>query len=137
MQNETYVTGTIRKHRKHFPVEMKALRLDKGYAAFYQHEDMVVVKYRAKKDRSNGKPEEVYVLSTACPPVMGHTNKRDKDGNIITKPTCTISYNYNMGGVYMMDQQLDAIDVLRKSYKWYKKLFLRLMMQCNLSAHKL
>ena len=42
-----------------------------------------------------------------------------------------------MGGVDMMDQQLDAIDVLRKSYKWYKKLFLRLVMQCSLSAHKL
>ena len=28
-----------------------------------------------------------------------------------------------MGGVYMVDQQLDAIDVLRKSYKWYKKNF--------------
>ena len=27
-----------------------------------------------------------------------------------------------MGGVDMMDQQLDAIGVLRKSYKWYKKL---------------
>ena len=37
----------------------------------------------------------------------------------------------------MMDQQLDDIDVLRKSYKWYKKLFLRLVMQCSLSAHKL
>ena len=36
----------------------------------------------------------------------------------------------------MMDQQLDAIDVLRKSYKWYKKLFLRLVIQCSLSAHK-
>ena len=34
MQNGTYVTGTIREHRKHFPVEMKALRLEKGDAAF-------------------------------------------------------------------------------------------------------
>ena len=42
-----------------------------------------------------------------------------------------------MGGIDMMDQQLDAIDVLKKSYKWYKKLFLRLVMQCSLSAHKL
>ena len=37
----------------------------------------------------------------------------------------------------MMDQQLDVIDVLRKSYKWYKKLFLRLVMQHSLSAYKL
>ena len=36
-----------------------------------------------------------------------------------------------------MDQQLDGIDVLRKSYKWDKKLFLRLVRQCTLSAHKL
>ena len=77
------------------------------------------------------------VLSIANAPAVGHTNKRDKDGNIITKPTCIISYNHNMDGVDMMDQQLDAIDVLRKSYKWYKKLFLRLVMQCSLSAHKL
>ena len=28
MQNGTYVTGTIREHRKHFPVEMKVLRLE-------------------------------------------------------------------------------------------------------------
>ena len=37
----------------------------------------------------------------------------------------------------MADQQLDAIDVLRKSYKWYKKLLLRLVMQCVLASHKL
>ena len=105
IQNWTYVTGTIREHRKHFLVKMKTLRLEKGDAAFYQHEDVVVAKYRAKKDRSNGKPKEVYVLSTANAPAMKHTNKRDIDGNIITKPICIISYNHNMGGVDMMDQQ--------------------------------
>ena len=62
MQNGTYVTGTIREHKKHFPVEMKALRLEKGDAAFYLQENMVVTKYRAKKDRSNGKPKKVNVL---------------------------------------------------------------------------
>ena len=91
-QNGTYVTRTIREHRKHFPVEMKTLRLEKGDAAFYQHEDVVVAKYTAKKNRTNGKPKEVYVLSTAHAPAMGHTNKRDKEGNTITKPTCIISY---------------------------------------------
>ena len=70
--------------------------------------------YRAKKDRSNGMPKEVYVLSTAHAPAIGYANERDKDGNITTKPTCIISYNHNMGGVDMMDQQLDAIDVPRK-----------------------
>ena len=137
LQNSTHITGTIRDTRKHFPVELKTMKLQKGEAAFYQHNGLVVVKYRAMKDRAAGKPKEVYVLSTAHAPAMGHTNKRDKDGNVIQKPTCINAYNHSMGGVDLMDQQLDGIDVLRKSYKWYKKLFLRLVMQCALSAHKL
>ena len=89
---------------------------------------MDVASTEQRKTDQNGKPKEVYVLSAAHAPAMRHTKKRDKDGNIITKPTCIISYNCNMGGVDMMDQQLDAVDVLRKSYTWYKKLFLRLVM---------
>ncbi|XP_033115345.1 uncharacterized protein LOC117115596 [Anneissia japonica] len=42
-----------------------------------------------------------------------------------------------MGGVDMVDQQLHSVSVVRKTYKWYKKIALRLFMQCVLSAHKL
>ena len=137
LQNGTHVTGTIRESRKQFPVELKTLGLEKGEAAFYQRTGIVIVKYRARKDKANGKPKVVYVLSTAHAPVMGNTNRRDRDGNVIQKPTCINSYNHNMGGVDLMDQQLDGIEALRKSYKWYKKLFVRLVMQCAWSAHKL
>ena len=78
----------------------------------------------------------VYIPSTAHESAMGHT-KRDKDGNVIQKPTCINASNHSTGEVDLMDQQLDCIDVLRKSYKWYKKLFLRLVMQFALSANKL
>ena len=118
LQNGTLITGTIGDTQEHFPVELKTMKLPKGEAAFYQHNGLVVVKDRAMKGRAAGKPKEVYVLSTAHAPAMGLTNKRDKDGNIIQKH----------GRVDVMDQQLDGIDVLRKSYKWYKKLFLRLLM---------
>ena len=91
----------------------------------------MIAKYRALKHRASGKLKRVCVLSTAHTPAMGNTNKRDREGNIVQKPTCIISNNH------MMDQQLDGIDVLRKSYKWYKKLFMRLVMQCALSSHKL
>ena len=61
---------------KHFPVEIKALRLGKGDAAFYQHEDVVVANYRAKKNRMEWKAKGgLCVLSTAHAPAMGHTNK--------------------------------------------------------------
>ena len=137
LEHGTHVTGTIRDSRKHFPTELKSLCLEKGSAAFYQHYDLVITKYRAKKDRSSGRQKIVHVLSRAHPPSMGQTRKRDKDCNVVQKPTCIISYNHNISGVDMMDQQLEGIDALRKSYKWYKKLFLRLIMQCALSSHKL
>ena len=137
LQNGTHVTGTIRDNRRHFPTKLKAIVLEKGEAAFYEHDGIVISKYRAKKDRANGKPKIVNVLSTSHAPEMGHTNKRDRDGNIIYKPTCIISYNNGMGGIDLMDQQLDGVEVLRKTYKWYKKIFLRLVMQCALSSHKL
>ena len=66
-----------------------------------------------------------------------NTTKKDRDGNIIQKPTSIISYNHNKGGVDLVDHQLGALHALRKSYKWYKKLFVRLVMQCALASHKL
>ena len=41
-----------------------------------------------------------------------------------------------MGGVDHVNQQLHAIQALRKSYKWYKKLAFRLITQMSLSAVK-
>ena len=41
-----------------------------------------------------------------------------------------------MGGVDLVDQQLDQVNVLRRTYKWYKKLALRLVMQGMLNSHK-
>ena len=42
-----------------------------------------------------------------------------------------------MGGVDKIDQQLQGIHVLRKTYKWYHKIFFRLPMVSLLNAHKL
>ena len=41
-----------------------------------------------------------------------------------------------MGGVDRMDQQLETLQVLQKTYKWYKKCALRVILQCLLSSHK-
>ena len=94
------------------------------------------MKFRAHQDSSNGKAKVVHLLTTTHKPLQANASKSDRDGNIIQKPSCIIDYNYNMEGVDRVDQQLDSIEVLRKSYKWYKKLFLRLLMQCVLVSHK-
>ena len=95
------------------------------------------VKYRATKDKSDGKPKVVYRLTTEGPASMAPSGKSDKVGNPIVKPACVNSYNLNMGGVDMTDQQLHSVSLVRKTYKWYLKIALRLFMQCVLSAHKL
>ena len=68
---------------------------------------------------------------------MKNTNRVNTAGNAIQKPTSIIDYDHNMGGVDLAAQQLDSLGTLRKSYKWYKKLFLKLIMQCALAAHQL
>ena len=97
----THVTGTIRDNRKQFPVQLKELILEKGEAAHFQHEGIVVTKYRALQDKARGNPKVVHVLSTAHAVRMGNTSKRDRDGNIVQKPTSIIAYNHNMGGVML------------------------------------
>ena len=52
---------------------------------------------------------------------MKNTAVRDQEGNAVQKPACILSYNTEMGGVDMVDQQLHSLTVMRKSYKWYKK----------------
>ena len=45
-------------------------------------------------------------------------------------------YNHHVGGVNNIDQQLHYQHTLRKPYKWYRKLALRLISQFVLNAHK-
>ena len=97
----------------------------------------MAVKYRGCIDTSKGKPKTVCLLSTAHAAQMTNTTARDQGGNIVQKPTCILSHNAKMGGVDMNDQQLHSLTVMRKSYKWTKKVFVHIMMMCVLSAHKL
>ena len=81
------------------------------------------MKYRAAKDKSQGKPKVVHVLSTKHAAKMKDTARRNFEGNIVQKPEAIIYYNRKMGGVDTIDQQLHSVQILRKTYKWYHKIF--------------
>jgi len=98
---------------------------------------VLAVKFRALQDKANKQPKVVCLLSTDHENKVAPSAKADKDGNAVMKPTCVLDYNRCMGGVDLVDQQLDSLLVIRKSYKWYKKLFFRIFLQSLLSAHKL
>ena len=112
-------------------------QLDKGHAAFYSNgKGMLGVKYRAVQNKSGNKPKVVHMLSTLHKANMVDTGKKDRENNAILKPSCIVDYNHQMGGVDLVDQQLHSFQTLRKTYKWYRKLALRLLMQCMMNAHK-
>ena len=79
----------------------------------------------------------VHLLSTKCNAAMKYTSKTDNDGNIIQKPDAIIYYNKTMGGEDKIDQQLVSINIIRKSFKWYHKVFFRLFSVVMLSNHKI
>ena len=78
------------------------------------------------KDKAGNVLKVDYMLSTCHNPVMDETGKSNHEDNPVMKPTMVSSYN----------TQLRNIQLLRKSYKWYKKLALQLVMQVMLNAHK-
>ena len=137
LDNDTYTVGTVRSNRRGFSKDLAAADIAKGTSMFYQCDDMLAVKYRAVKNKSDGKPKIVHMLTTKHTNVVAPTKKKDRDGEVIKKPQAVIDYNMHMGGVDMVDQQLHQIQALRKTYKWYRKIFFRLLLQTMLNSHKL
>ena len=55
----------------------------------------------------------------------------------IIKPRCSHVYNQNMGGIDNVDRQLTITETVRKTMKWYRKLFFHLIDLCLSNAYAL
>lgn len=53
------------------------------------------------------------------------------------KPLCAVDYNKKMGAVDRSEMLISSIDCMRKSIKWYKKLFSHILDICILNSHAL
>ena len=95
---------------------------------------MLTCKFRASKDKSSGKQKVIYMLKTCHQPYMRLIDHAR--GLNVQKPVFEKEYNSHMGGVGRVDQQLQSLHLLRKTYKWYRKLALRLISQGTLNSHK-
>ena len=140
LQHSTHLVSTIQINRKHYPKELNDIDLERGTATFTKLRNtprILMSKYRASKDKANKNKKIVFLLSTCHNPYMVNTGKVDSNTNPIFKPSMIADYNRNMGGIDMADQQLLGLHLLRKSYKWYKKLALRLLSQVALNSCKI
>lgn len=98
---------------------------------------MLFCKYCANKDKASNKPKIVPMLSTCHQKNLVPAGKNGKGRNAVVKPAFIREYNLHMGRVDHVDQQLHSVSPLRKMYKWYKKLAIRIVMQMVLNARKI
>ncbi|KAK9736420.1 Transposase IS4 [Popillia japonica] len=66
---------------------------------------------------------------------MMKTTKTTTDGEEIQKPEAVCDYNIYMGGVDKTDMLLSSTESVRKTVKWYKKVFFHIVDLCVLNSY--
>ncbi|XP_023221147.1 piggyBac transposable element-derived protein 4-like [Centruroides sculpturatus] len=111
---ETYVTGTVRRNRKHLPPQFKK-NFSVGQTLYFRSGPILACGFRKTKSKKDG----VLLLSS-------HARAREdqivRGGVAKIKPEIVLSYNKFMGGVDTSDMMLYAYLDERKSIKYWKKL---------------
>ncbi|CAL7937381.1 unnamed protein product [Xylocopa violacea] len=117
-KNKTNAFGTVRKSRKEMPHMDEKLK--RGEICYESTDILLAMKWHDKK--------EVWILSSAHAATLIETEKRDyRTGLNKKKLSCIADYNSNMGAVDRVDMILSTLNSVRKSVKWYKKLFFHLL----------
>lgn len=127
-ENNTNVCGTVRLNRKNMPPDFSKVKLKRGEVAFRSsNKGILALKWHDKK--------EVKMLSTMHTAKMINTGKKNRKEEPIIKPECVLAYNRGMGGVDRSDQRASTYRSVRKSVKWYKKLFFYIMDMCVVNSY--
>lgn len=123
----TNACGTVRKTRKQMPKMEEKLK--KGEFTFRTAKNrLIAIKWCDKR--------EVFMLSTTHDKNVAATGKTDRTTNRqIMKPECIIEYNKRMGAVDKTDMLRSCVECVRRSTKWYKKVFFHVMDMILLNSH--
>lgn len=127
----TFASGTVRVNRKHFPTEMDQEKIEKGDMVFRHHGVLTAGKWKDKRD--------VYFLSTIHRDETESVTRRAKGGGeeIVIKPLIVTDYNQNMSGVDISDQLMVYYACGRRTLKWYKRVFWRLVEHVLINGYTL
>lgn len=114
--------GTCMSNRKNFP-KFEKKKMNKGDCQTL-FSDLGVIAHLWKDSK------EVLVLSNCHTDHMGTVERRIKDGTKIRVPCpdAIIAYNKYMGGVDLSDQISSLYEIDRKSQKWWRKTFYKLLL---------
>lgn len=127
-ERKTNSCGTVRQNRKFMPPLQK--KLQTGEKEAKATNTLLAVKW---KDR-----REVTILTTKHKDEMVTLSKKDRKTNQFRKkPSSIVEYNEKMGAIDRSDMMLSNVECMRKSIKWYRKLFFHTVDLCLLNAHAL
>ncbi len=131
LKNKTYATGTARTNRKGFPEMLTSqAKMDIGSYQFANKGDLLAVRWQDRR--------EVFMLSTAHNTSVETVMKRPKgsrEKEPLPCPSCICDYNLYMGGVDLADQYISYYSLTqRKTIKWWKNFFWRIIDICILNA---
>ncbi|XP_025196777.1 piggyBac transposable element-derived protein 4-like [Melanaphis sacchari] len=124
-KNKTNSCGTVRKTRRGMP-ELKN-KLKVGETQSLHTTKMLVMRWLDRRD--------VYMLTTCFSDKMLCTGKTDYENKNIRKLECVIKYNESMGSVDKTDMLLSSVECVRKTVKWYKKVYFHLIDMSLLNAY--
>ncbi|XP_021964974.1 piggyBac transposable element-derived protein 4 [Folsomia candida] len=118
LSKSTYICGTVRCNRKNLP---KISQQKKGdVIAFHSEGANGGILLGSWKDR-----RQVKMISTGMKHEMMEVTTRS--GAIKRKAMTVVEYNKLARGIDLSDMQIHQYDTNRRSYKWYKKMFMRLV----------
>lgn len=123
---KTNACGTVKANRKNMPRLDQRLKV--GEIVFSSTSNILALKWQDKR--------EVRMLSTCHNADMVRTKKRIPGTDRHKyKPLCILDYNEHMGAVDRSDMLQSSIESVRKSVKWYKKVFFHFLDMTLLNAH--
>lgn len=122
------MVGTFMTNRKNTP-KFPKMKLQRGETRFRINNH--------NSTASNWQDcKEVNVLSNCHGPEVVKIKRKMKNGDLeeFDCPMITKTYNEIMGGVDLSDQKMQVYDLGRKSKKWWKKVFIRLLMSAVVNS---
>nr|XP_022904169.1 piggyBac transposable element-derived protein 4-like [Onthophagus taurus] len=127
-KNDTNACGTVKKNRTGMPALDH--KLAKGNVQTKSSRCLLALKWQDKR--------EVRMLTTMHDAVVIGTGKIDRETKEEKKkPHCIVDYNQYMGTVDRSDMMLSSAECVRRTVKWYKKVFFHLFDISLFNAHAL
>ena len=119
----TAFTGTINQNRADLPDEFRSgCRLARGEFVAYRHDHLMALAWRAEKEK---KP--VLMLYTCASAATATIRLQNPYSAPTKKPVVVDTYNHKMNGADIADQHTVYYSLIRKTVKWWQKIFLCLM----------